>query len=189
MRCLKCGKFSFKFICNECKFALSEFENGVRYIDGFKVYYFYKYDSIKNLLYAKHQMHGHFVFKALANLSFKKFAKEFEFGSAVNAIPLDDNIRSGYSHTAVLARALKSPSIAPAYRALRAKSSVKYTGKSLEFRQKNPRNFELLKSIKNPVILVDDIITTGTSMKEAKNLLIKNGITPLFGLVLADARD
>ncbi|EAL3832073.1 ComF family protein, partial [Campylobacter upsaliensis] len=38
-------------------------------------------------------------------------------------------------------------------------------------------------------ILVDDIVTTGSSILEAKKILEKNKISVLFALVLADAKD
>ncbi len=189
MRCLKCGSFTFTFICKNCKRVLSEFESGCRDIDGCIVYSFYKYDDIESLIHSKHRMHGHFVFRELAKLSFSKFADTFKFDSNVNVVSIDDQISSGYSHTAVLAHAMKREFLKPIYGALRATNKVKYSGKTLEFRKNNPRNFKLLKEVNNPVILVDDIITTGSSMKEAKNLLLSCGKLPLFGLVLADARE
>lgn len=189
MRCVQCNELSFRFLCTHCRRILSEFETNTRIIDGFKVYSFYKYDDIKKLIYSKHHLYGSFIFNALAKLSFGKFANSFKFGANISAVPLDDNVRSGYSHTAILAKALKNTEIKPAYMTIRAKNQIKYSGKSLEFRQKNPRDFVLLKNLNTPVILVDDIITTGTSMKEAKNLLIKNNVLPLFGLVLADAKN
>ncbi|EAL2030738.1 ComF family protein, partial [Campylobacter jejuni] len=60
--------------------------------------------------------------------------------------------------------------------------------KSLEFRQKHKRNYKLLKTIHEPVILVDDIVTTGSSLLEAKKVLEENKISVLFALVLADAK-
>ncbi len=167
MRCLKCGSFTFKFICKNCKRVLSEFESGCRDIDGFKVYSFYKYDDIKSLIHSKHRMHGHFVFRELAKLSFSKFADTFKFDSNVNVVSIDDQISSGYSHTAVLAHAMKREFLKPIYGALRATNKVKYSGKTLEFRKNNPRNFKLLKEVNNPVILVDDIITTGSSYERS----------------------
>ncbi|EDP7060847.1 ComF family protein, partial [Campylobacter jejuni] len=62
------------------------------------------------------------------------------------------------------------------------------SGKSLEFRQKHKRNYKLLKTIQEPVILVDDIVTTGSSLLEAKKVLEENKISVLFALVLADAK-
>lgn len=56
------------------------------------------------------------------------------------------------------------------------------------FRQKNKRNYKLLKTLHHPVILVDDIVTTGSSILQAKEILEQNKIRVLFALVLADAK-
>ena len=48
---------------------------------------------------------------------------------------------------------------------------------------------EILKKITAPVILVDDIVTTGTTILEARDTLQKVGVDVLFALVLADARN
>lgn len=189
MRCVFCHKLSFHFLCKDCKRNLSEFESGVRQIDGFKIYYFYKYQNIKKLIHSKHKIYGKFVYESLARLSFYKFAREFNFDEEISVIAIDDDANDGYSHTAVLAKAMKFGRIKPVFSALRATNRVNYAGKSLTFRKNNPRKFKLLKQIKNPVILVDDIVTTGSTMLEAKKLLEKNKINVLFGLVLADAKN
>ena len=209
MRCLQCGALSFNLICASCAKILGELSLQSREAVELKVYYFYSYDEIKRLLFSKHNMHGSAVYKRLASLSFARFAEllgsnfdEFlgaDFranfsstdgrGPLINALPLDDRVDSGYSHTAILARALKCKQIKPLYNALKAQNRVKYAGKSLDFRRKNPRNFKLLKPLNAPVILVDDIITSSLSMQDAHNCLKKAGANVLFGLVLADARD
>lgn len=170
---------------------MGELSLKTRYIDDLKVFYFYDYSEIKRLILSKHHTHGSAVFKALANIAFKGFAKQFylENTKQIFALPLDDHVRNSYSHTAILARALKNSQIKPVYNALRATNHVSYAGKSLEFRQKNPRGFELKKELFAPVILVDDIITTGLSLKEAYACAKKAGVEVLFGIVLADARN
>lgn len=170
---------------------LGEFSLGVRQLDrDFKVYSFYKYSEIKHLLFAKHKFYGYFVFNALAKLSFAKFKDFFAPQTALNAIPLDDRVQNAlYSHSAILARHLKTAFVKPLYNALQASSSVKYSGKSVSFRQRHKRNYKLLKKPEFPVILVDDIITTGSSLLEARSVLEKNKISVLFALVLADAKD
>ena len=190
VRCMNCGSLSFFIFCKNCLKILSENELRYRLAGDLKVYYFYNYTEIEHLLFSKHKMHGTSVFKALAKLSFKQFAKSFYLPNTpkIIALPLDDSVKSGYSHTAILARALKNSQISPLYNALKAQNNVKYAGKTLEFRRKNPRNFKLFKKIDEPVILIDDIITTGLSMQEAYEVLKKEQIEVLFGLVLADAR-
>lgn len=176
--------------CDACIKELEEFSLGKRELEnGFKVYSFYKYDEIKHLLHSKHHLYGYFVFNALAKLTFSKLKNFFSPKLDINAIALDDRVENLlYSHSAILAKHLKSESIKPIFNTLQAKNSVRYSGKSLSFRQKNKRNFTLLKKLKNPVILVDDIVTTGLSLLEAKKVLEKNKIPVLFALVLADAK-
>lgn len=191
MRCLSCGGFSFRIICANCAKILSSYPLKSRLIDGLEVFYFYPYSEISALLHTKHKLCGSGVFKALSKLSISRFARSFYLPSTplIHAIALDDNVKSGYSHSAIIAKALKNAQISPLPNALKAMSEVKYAGKSLEYRRKNPRNFKLLKPLKAPVILVDDIITTGLSMKEARACVEAAGVEVLFGIVLADARE
>jgi len=133
-------------------------------------------------------MVGAKIFDILANESFARFAQNFEYDELLSVIPLDDNTDNGYSHTAILAKAMKSDIFLPLYGSMRAKNKVKYAGQTLEFRQNNPRNF-VFKGSKYPVILLDDIITTGTTLLEAKKAVINAGVEVLFALTLADARE
>lgn len=188
MRCLNCASFTVFTFCKACKCVLENKSGSKRVVDDLNVYSFYSYDEIKHLVHSKHHLHGLFVYNALANLSFKKFAKETKFKEQILALPIDDDIASGYSHTAILAHSLKNSEIKPKYTILKANSKVKYSGKSLEFRQKHKRGFEISQPINHPVILVDDIITTGTTLKEANEACKKAKVRVLFALTLADAR-
>lgn len=190
MRCFNCHNFTLLSFCENCSEELAEFSLGVRELEkGFKVYSFYKYNEISHLLHSKHHFYGYFVFNALAKLSFAQFKNFFNPEIQINALALDDRVQDGlYSHSAILARHLKTRFMKPIYRVLQAQNQVKYSGKSVAFRQKNKRKYKLLKEIKHPVILVDDIVTTGLSLLEAKKILEKNKISVLFALVLADAK-
>lgn len=155
---------------------------------GFKVYYFYKYELIKSLIHSKHHLHGRSIFKALASYTFARFHEFFPVNELIHIVPIDDKPKLSFSHTAVLAKAMSSYCLRPSFHTLHATSSVSYSGKSLKFRQNHKRNYKLLKELKYPVILVDDLITTGSSIKEAKTFLEKKGKRVLFAVVLADAR-
>ena len=159
-----------------------------RELEGFKIYSFYGYSEIKELIHSKHHMHGLFIYKNLAKFAFKKFAENFNFPEQIYALAIDDRVHNGYSHTAILANELRAKNLKPIFHTLHATSSVSYSGKDLKFRQNNPRNFKILKKITVPVILVDDIVTTGTTILEARDTLQKAGIDALFALVLADAK-
>jgi competence protein ComFC len=189
MRCLLCESFSLSHICCTCQDRFltpsiykRELKNNIEVIS------FYKYKEIKELLFTKHTDLGFYIYSILAKNSFKKFADEFEFPHAISSVAIDDNIKSGYSHTAILNKALKSKTIQPLFNKLRAKNSISYSGKSKEFRLLNPRDFELKSFTDESVILVDDIITTGSTLTQAVELLKKNNKETLFCLTLADAR-
>ncbi len=59
----------------------------------------------------------------------------------------------------------------------------------LDFRLDNPRGFVYNGLSDIDVILVDDIITTGLTIQEAKEKLEDNGVRVLFAITLADARN
>jgi competence protein ComFC len=156
---------------------------------GFKVYSFYKYSDIDFLIKTKHTFIGSKVYEILAKKSYKVFSKNFSFDNKVLSVALDDKVTSGYSHTAILNRELKSAVINPVYSKIRARNHISYSGKSLDYRLKNKREFESLFVGENDIILVDDLITTGLTILEAKKILIDANQTPLFALCLADARE
>ena len=153
------------------------------------VYSFYRYNEIEVLLKTKHKYIGHTVYNILAKESMAKFKKEYPFFEYVDIVPIDDITRSGYSHTAILAKALRTKYLQPYYASMRSTNSVTYSAQSLAFREANPRGFIYLKKRHKYAILVDDIVTTGTTLKEAKNVLDKAGVKTLFALTLANASD
>jgi len=189
MRCVACEKLSFSMICKRCqdRYFVPVF-NKRELSKDFFVYSFYEYDVVKELLNSKYQFYGDKIYTILALLSFTKFAQYFDFIEVVDAIAIDDHTRHDFSHTAILTKHLKSNHIVPKINLLQAGNKLKYAGRSLLFRKQNPRNFTY-KGLKNKnVILVDDIITTGTTLLEAKKCLEKGGCTVLFALTLSDAK-
>ncbi len=190
MYCLVCGKLSFCHICKSCKAEFLKPSLYKRVVEKeFEVYSFYRYNAIKDLILTKHKFIGNFIYNILAKESFKKFAEEFKFINRVYSFACDDHIKNGYSHTAILNKYLKSTCITPVHSVLRAQTEVNYSGKSLQFRQNNPRNFIYKYRSNIDAIIIDDIITTGSTIKEAKKTLEENGVNVLFALTLADARE
>jgi len=190
MRCILCENLSLTHICPSCQKAfLTPSIHKRKIFNGIEVISFYKYKNIKALLHTKHTDLGFYIYKILAQNSFLKFSMNFKFDTILNSIPIDDTTTTGYSHTAILNKSLKSKSIKPIFNALRAENSISYSGKSRAFRLSNPRDFKLKKDCTNNVILVDDIITTGSTLTQAVQALQKNKKEVLFCLTLADARD
>lgn len=184
-----CERLSLKHICKPCQNELlspSFFKRKI--LAKIPVYSFYKYQDIESLLLTKHTEIGHYIYSILAENSFLPFAQNFEYGSNIISLSIDDHVKNGYSHTAILNKALQSRWIKPKYAKIRAKNKVSYSGKDYQFRLLNPRNFQVSEFTDEDVILVDDVITTGLTLTQAVQALQKKGKNVLFCLTLADAR-
>lgn len=188
LRCFSCGELSFSLICPLCRGHLLSPSLIKRELVRFPVFSFYKYSEIEKFLYSKHTLVGSGIFKILANESFSKFAYNFQYDSVSTVLPIDDHTDNGYSHTAILARALSSKFLDVKFGALRAKNRIKYAGQTLEFRRSNPREFDYRLNFEQ-VVLVDDIITTGTTILEASEAIKSGGGEVLMALTLADASE
>nr|WP_321266489.1 ComF family protein [uncultured Sulfurimonas sp.] len=188
MKCVLCESLSFTHICNYCQETfLTPSIYKRRILNNIEVISFYKYKDIKDLLHTKHTDIGYYIYTILAQNSLKNFAQNFEFSDAISSIAIDDNVKSGYSHTAILNKSLKSKYIQPEFHKLRAKNSVSYSGKSKEFRLMNPRDFVFEDVLNKDIIIVDDIITTGSTLSQAIYATNKSSKNALFCLTLADA--
>lgn len=117
----------------------------------------------------------------------RTFTQAFKYDRTLNIVPIDDKSKEGYAHTAILAKSLQSKILKPFYQSLHAQNSISYSGQDLAFRIANPRNFKLKRQPKFDVILVDDIITSGTTLGEAQSFLEKENIQTIMAITLADA--
>ncbi len=188
MRCLLCLGWSLSHVCTKCQRTFLSPEPQKRELfKDFFVYSFYPYSQIKELLLTKHTYLGAYIYTILAKNSFAHFAKAFS--AKVLAVPVDDRVgKRGFSHTAILAKSLKSGLVTPRYRTLLAKNRVHYAAKSLRYRLAHPRGFSYTGA-RGDIILVDDIVTTGSTLKEAYSVCKSFGANPVMALVLADARE
>jgi len=188
MRCQLCLNLSWQPICKNCLDILLTPTLSKRVLDdGLEVYSSYKYSEISKLLHTKHTYIGAKIFLQLGKHAISPFVKAFE-NQDIYILPIDDHVRSGYSHSAILARSI-SQHIKPIYGALRAKNKIRYSGQKLSVRQKNKRDFKLTCRADIDVILIDDIVTTGNTLIEARECCKKENINVLFAITLADARE
>lgn len=187
MRCISCEKLSLNIICNRCQ---QEYLNPGFYkreiTKDFYLFSFFEYDSIKELLNSKYYDFGDKIYKILAILSFKKFSENLSYDTHLYSVGIDTNKYTNFSHTAILSKELNSKQITPIYDKLQATNHIKYAGKSLEFRQNNPRNFKVRDLQNKDLIIVDDIVTTGTTIVEAKKTLESHSNKVHFTMALSD---
>lgn len=189
MRCHLCTHLSWQPLCKTCLSTFLTPTPAFRILeDGLRVYSFYRYSDIAPLLHTKHTFMGAKIFAQLGHHTFHAFLKTFELPKGVYALPIDDHVRHGYAHSAILAKATK-PYLTPLYASLRAQNHLSYSGQSKAFREANKRNFRVICQEGIDVILIDDIITTGSTLKEAHQALQTRGVNVLFALVLADAKE
>jgi len=187
MRCLSCHGLSFSTFCKTCQQNLLQPTIFKRRVGTLNVYSFFRYQNIEDLLLTKHTPQGFKVFKALAKFTFKPFIQNFmkNDGRPILVVGVDENIKSGYSHVALLTHEMQHKNVQIQHSKLLAKNKINYSGKPLQFRLENPRNFHYNGKKEGAVILVDDILTTGTTLHEAKEILVENGLEVLFALTLA----
>jgi len=189
VRCLSCRRWSLLPVCSLCEkeFFAPEFHE--RKVGSLEVLSLFGYRSIEPYLLSKHTALGYRIFRYFGRRHIAPFLKRIAAEiPGLTLIPLDDlPRRGGYSHTALLTR------YAPAglrvlTGALRAGNAVSYAGKSLEYRLAHPREFRYRGPGGIEAVLVDDVVTTGTTLSEAAEVLRAHEVEVLFALTLADAR-
>lgn len=185
MRCLICGVWNLNgLICKKCIPTLSL---GKRLVDGVSVYSFYAFSEIEFLLHFKYQPIGSRIMTMLARWASLYFSQNFSFPHGLMGVGIDDRIKNGYSHTGIILHEFKRCGIQPIYGELKAKNPISYAGKSLQYRQANPKGFQT-QLVSRDVVVMDDVITTGVSLQEAIGLLRSKNNRVILALTLCDAR-
>lgn len=187
MKCLVCEDFSLKLICKKCDSLIKLSPQKRHYADGFSVFSFYEYQNVEFLLKSKYHLIGSRIYKFLAKkacLYFQSINSDF---GGVYGIGLDDRVEDSYSHSGIIVREF-AKSFTPLFGVLKAKNGIHYAGKSLKYRQNHKKGFVYSGKMGISAVIIDDIITSGASIDEARECLEKSGVNVLFALVLSDAR-
>jgi len=163
--CLLCGNFTFGGICNFCLKGLEELAKP-QMDKNLKLIYFFKYEDIEDIIKSKYLPFGNKILEKVASITFGKiFQNPFPF--PVTAIPIDPFPYRGFSHTAILAKYLPFPITYGLY----LKNRVQYSGKDMAFRLTNLREFIYKGPCNIKGILIDDVVTTGLTIKVATQFL------------------
>ncbi len=191
MRCFSCSKLSFDILCKSCQKTLFVPTVQTRTLGTLDVISFFRYATLESLLHTKHKPEGYRVFKKLGKLFFRPFIREFVENDEgeVHIVGIDEVVKNGYSHVALLTRAMKYRQAIPQHASLLARNRVNYSGKSLQYRLAHPRDFAYSGKEGVDVILVDDIMTTGITLQEAQKVLMQHGVNVLFAMTLADVEE
>jgi competence protein ComFC len=188
---LSCESLSFGVVCKKCEESLIVPKIKRELIGAVEVVTLFGYSEIEQFILSKYETIGWRVYRYFAKRFLREFLESFQqnFQKEIFLVGIDEYPKSvGFSHTSILAHYSSSEKIAHLPASLIAKNRVSYAGKSREFRLRNKREFEY-KGLQNiDVVLIDDVVTTGSTINEAKEVLEKNEVNLLFALVLADAK-
>lgn len=153
---------------------------------------FFEYHDVIDILALKYESFGSRAIKLMSKRAFKAFRDYVNCGEIAikfnNAygIPFDDKPKHGYSHTALIAREFRSI-FKPLYNSLRSCNNVRYAARDLHFRLTNPRDLRYKGPAGVDVVVFDDIVTSGTSLMEAKKTIDLEA-NMLFGITLTDSK-
>ena len=177
-------------VCKSCDKEITLSPKQRKSFDDFVVYSFFDYQDIEYLLRSKYSLIGSRIYKILAKKAFLYFRDEVKNSLDsldIFSIGIDDRVKKYYSHCGVIIKEFDSI-FTPLFGALISNNDICYAGKSLAYRQSNKKDFIYTGKENINAVLFDDIITTGLSIKEAREVLQKSGVNVLFALTLSDAR-
>ncbi len=194
MRCMSCTRICIKPICSKCEAIYLKPEMLEKEVANLEVISFFDYYLISELVKTKYFLNGYRFYKYIAKKYFNPFIKSYidsyEGDKDIYIIGVDENVKRGYSNISSLVHYGSKNSGAKAiHNVLKAKNSIQYAGKSLEYRLNNPRDFKYTGPKNIDVILIDDVVTTGTTLEEAIRVLNENGVNIHFALTVANATD
>ena len=191
MRCFSCHRLSRQIVCKECASRYFRPRHRMRRIGTLEVHSFFRYGDIEPFLLTKHTPPGWRIYRWMGQEVLRPFFETFARaqGSQIAVIGVDERPKGGYAHIAALTRPLHTlPRLQVRHGLLRAGRDVSYAGRSLQYRLDHPREFHYTGPAGIEAILVDDIVTTGTTLYEARAVLEAAGVDVLFAVTLADAR-
>lgn len=181
-RCEKCSRRSKSVLCDDCRWWNSYFIDGDP-LD--KNYSIFTYNKQMQEMIAKWKYRGDYI---LGEAFKTEFAKEFSNvhknikDAVVIAVPLSiERMKErGFNQAEQLATFCQKPKRNPLTRIHGEKQSKKSRRERLLAR--NP--FKMVEMINKPVILVDDIYTTGMTLRHAAKMLKQHGCPTVYAFTL-----
>ncbi|WP_188454142.1 ComF family protein [Virgibacillus oceani] len=182
-RCKRCSRASEADECNDCLWWAKQF-NGQDPLEA--SYSIFTYNSLMHDLVAKWKYRGDYhlanAFQQIFKETFVKHFTNLHKGAVTIPIPLSAERFSDrkFNQAKVLADFLPLKQINIMNRIDSEKQSKKTRKERLS--TKNP--FSITEKVNKPVILVDDIYTTGTTLRHAASVLKENGCPHIYAYTL-----
>ncbi|WP_449355479.1 ComF family protein [Virgibacillus natechei] len=181
-RCRRCSRISEDAICSDCKWWDEHTERD-SIIYNFSVF---TYNDMMQDMIAKWKYRGDYhlgnAFKPYFTRSFQDVFKSLKKEAIAVPIPLSNErlVERGFNQAKMLADFLPVATKEIITRVHTEKQSKKTRHERIG--TKNP--FEITKPINKAVILVDDIYTTGTTLRHAGTLLHEHGCPRVYAYTL-----
>ncbi|MDY0408922.1 ComF family protein [Virgibacillus soli] len=179
-RCRKCCKWTTKAVCADCKWW-EQMEDPLTYNHSV-----FTYNHFMQAVITKWKYRGDYMLGEMFRHAFyKEFQDQFKCSQqtpAIVPIPLSDGrlAERKFNQAAQLAQFLTKD-----YEQLLMRTDSEKQAKKTRRQRiftKNP--FKLVKPIHKPVVLVDDIYTTGTTLRHAASILKQHGCPSVYGYTL-----
>ena len=205
--CGICGKLDSKSICNKCRIKLAKeykFQTDNYEDDLSKNFiehnYFFKYQNeIRSLILALKFQEKPYVYKTIAYF-LKNMQKSFENLKKYDImiiVPISNQRKKdrGYNQSELVAREIAKIINIPIAKNIiyKTKNTVPQSSLNREQREKNAKGVynaaNITKLYNKKILIIDDIYTTGNTVNECANILIKKGIKRTNIGVLTIAKD
>ena len=181
-QCERCSRMTSEKICSDCNWWLNQ-TNSDPLVFNYSVY---KYNEQMQAMIAKWKYRGDFIlaqaFKQPFIQSFHRKFSDLKEDMIVIPIPLSDErlYERGFNQAKILATFLPIEQRELITRIHSEKQSK--MSRSERIATKNP--FKIEGKINKSVILVDDIYTTGSTIRHAASLLKKQGCPKVYAYTL-----
>lgn len=180
--CRKCLKQADKDICNDCQYWEIHF-NGDPLVRNWSLY---EYNGQMREMIAKWKYRGDYMlgemFKQDFQTFFLKTIRRTEKNMKIVPLPLSiERMQDrGFNQALMLAEFLTSTPI----QSLERTHSEKQSKRSRKERMEAQNPFFMKGTVNKPVLLVDDIYTTGTTIRHAASLLKERGCPRVYSYTL-----
>ncbi|WP_087972565.1 ComF family protein [Oceanobacillus rekensis] len=181
-RCIKCSRQTDAEICSDCQWWKANQETDPLEFN----YSVFAYNELMQEIIAKWKYRGDYalcgIFKTYLEDAFQERFSKLKREIVVVPIPLSKERAKerGFNQAKALAEFLPTKCTDILLRKHGEKQSKKTRMERID--TENP--FILENPINKPVILVDDIYTTGTTLRHAADLLKNQGCPAIYGLTL-----
>ena len=205
--CSICGKLNIEALCNKCKvklktefkFQIDNYEEDINK-NFIQHYYFFKYQNmIRNQILSLKFHEKPYVYKTIVKFlrNMQKSFEKLKMYDIIIVVPVSQKrkMERGYNQSKLLANEISKIINAKIITNVlyKTKNTVPQSTLNKQQREENAKDAYRVKNIQKiqnkKILILDDIYTTGNTVNECANILIKNGIKRNFIGVLTIAKD